>query len=202
MAETETKPKRQRRQGPKRSDASQAAILDAVREELAESGWRSFSVDNVARRAKASKQTIYRWWPSIGTLCLDAALSLLPGKPEGARDAAQRIAAIIAPIEAVARTGSGNYVLRAALLAASDDESAGDKWRGWLKSEVRTPLRMVLAELAAKQVIRRDWDIEDAMDSLLGPLWHRLLIMRAPIPEAYSLRQAEHLLAALSAGSS
>ncbi|MEM7662246.1 MAG: TetR/AcrR family transcriptional regulator [Pseudomonadota bacterium] len=199
MAESGTKSKRQRREGPKRSESSQTAILEAVRSELSENGWRNFSVDNVARRASASKQTIYRWWPSIGTLCLDAALSLVPQQPEGARDAAQRIAAIIAPIEATARTGDGNYVLRAALLAAADDESAGEKWRAWLKSEVRLPLRNVLAELSAKQVIRRDWDIEDAIDALVGPLWHRLLIMRSPIPEAYSLRQAENLLAALRA---
>ncbi|MEL7128220.1 MAG: TetR/AcrR family transcriptional regulator [Pseudomonadota bacterium] len=197
MADPASTTRRQRRQGPKRSDASQAAILDAVREELVESGWRGFSVDNVARRAKASKQTIYRWWPSIGTLCLDAALSLVPSPPEGARDPAQRIAAIIAPLEAAARTGSGNYILRAALLAAADDESAGEKWRGWVKSEIRTPLRMILAELSNKQVIRRDWDIDDAMDALVGPLWHRMVIMRAPVPEAFSLRQAERLLAAL-----
>ena len=188
---------RQRRQGPKRSETSQAAILEAVRDELAESGWRGFSVDNVARRAQASKQTIYRWWPSIGTLCLDAALSLIPAAPEGARDAQQRIAAIIAPLEATVRTGSGNYILRAALLAASDDDDAGEKWRAWVKTEIRTPLRMVLAELAAKQIIRRDWEIEDAMDALVGPFWHRLLIMRSPIPETFSLRQAERLLASL-----
>jgi len=188
---------RQRRQGPKRSETSQAAILEAVRDELAESGWRAFSVDNVARRAQASKQTIYRWWPSIGTLCLDAALSLIPAAPEGARDAQQRIAALIAPLEATVRTGSGNYILSAALLAASDDDDAGEKWRAWVKTEIRTPLRMILAELAAKQVIRRDWEIEDAMDSLLGPFWHRLLIMKSPIPETFSLQQAERLLASL-----
>lgn len=192
-----TKPTRQRRQGPKRSEASQAAILDAVRDELAESGWRGFSVDNVARRAQASKQTIYRWWPSIGTLCLDAALSLIPPIPEGARDAEQRIAAIIAPLEATSRTGNGGYVLKSALLAAIDDDDAGEKWRAWVKMQMRTPLRMVLAELAAKQVIRRDWDIDTAMALLVGPFWHRLLIMRSPVPEGFSLKQAETLLAVL-----
>ena len=195
MAEVDPKANpRQRRQGPKRSDASQAAILDAVRDELSERGWREFSVDNVARRAQASKQTIYRWWPSIGTLCLDAALSLIPAIPEGARDAEQRIAAILAPLEATSRTGNGNYVLRSAMLAAIDDDEAGEKWRAWVKNEMRTPLRMVLAELAAKQVIRRDWDIDAAMASLCGPLWHRLLIMRAPIPEGFSLMQADNLM--------
>ncbi len=193
MAVSDESP-RQRRQGPKRSETSQAAILDAVRDELSESGWRSFSVDNVARRAKASKQTIYKWWPSIGTLCLDAALSLIPPIPQGARDAEQRIAAIIAPLEATARTGNGGYVLRSAILAAIDDEEAGEKWRGWIKNEMRMPLRMVLAELAAKQIIRRDWDLDDAMATLAGPLWHKLLIKRAPIPEGFSLKQAEALL--------
>lgn len=195
MAETPPKAKsRQRRQGPKRSETSQAAILDAVRDELSESGWRSFSVDNVARRAKASKQTIYRWWPSIGTLCLDAAISLIPAIPEGARDAEQRIAAVLAPLEATARTGNGNYILRSALLAAIDDDDAGEKWRAWVKTEMRTPLRMVLAELATKQIIRRDWDIDEAMAVLLGPFWHRLLVMRSPISEGFSLMQAENLL--------
>lgn len=198
MAETKPKAKpRQRRQGPKRSAVSQAAILEAARDELAESGWRNFSVDNVARRASASKQTIYRWWPSIGTLCLDAALALIPPSPEGARDPEQRIAAIIAPLEAAVRTGSGNYVVRAALLAAADDDEAGEKWRAWIKNEIRTPLRMILAELAAKQVIRRDWDIDEALDMLVGPFWHRTIVMSAPVPEAFSLRQAERLFSSL-----
>lgn len=195
MAETDAL--RQRRQGPKRSETSQAAILEAVRDELSEHGWRSFSVDNVARRAKASKQTIYKWWPSIGTLCLDAALSLIPAIPGGARDAEQRIAAVLAPLEATARMGNGSYILRAAMLAAIDDNDAGDKWRAWVKNEMRTPLRMVLAELAAKQVIRRDWDLDTAMAMLVGPLWHKLLIMRAPVPEGFSLKQAQTLLHAL-----
>ena len=196
MSESSTTP-RQRRQGPKRSETSQAAILDAVRDELSENGWRSFSVDNVARRAKASKQTIYKWWPSIGTLCLDAALSLIPAIPDGARDAEQRIAAVIAPLEATARTGNGGYILRSALLAAADDDDAGEKWRAWVKNELRMPLRMVLAELAAKRVIHRDWDLDDAMAMLVGAFWHKLLVMRAPIPNGFSLKQAEILLTLL-----
>ncbi|MEN8877038.1 MAG: TetR/AcrR family transcriptional regulator, partial [Hyphomonas sp.] len=48
------------RKGPTRSEASKAAILDATRIEMAENGWRGFSVDGVAKRASASKQTIYK----------------------------------------------------------------------------------------------------------------------------------------------
>ena len=196
MTNTDSKPAK-RRQGPKRSEASRSAILEATRAELAENGWRSFSVDSVARRAQASKQTIYRWWESIGAMCVESALALIPDAPGDVRDPAERITALIIPIEAASRIGNGNYVLRAALLAAADDDEAGEKWRAWMQNDIRTPLRMVLAELAAKQVIRRDWEIDQAMALLLGPFWHKLVIARAPVPEGFSAVQARRLLKTL-----
>ena len=188
------KPSTKRRQGPKRSEASRAAILQACREELAESGWRGFSVDNVARRAQASKQTIYRWWESIGSLCVESALAIIPDAPTDVRDPEQRIAALIISIEAASRIGSGKEILRGALLAAGDDDLAGEKWRAWMKRDIREPLRMVLAELAAKQVIRRDWDIDAAIEFLLGPFWNRLIVNHSMIPAGFSAVQARRLL--------
>jgi len=194
MVETTT-----RRQGPKRSEASRAAILVATREELAENGWRKFSVDNVARRARASKQTIYRWWPSIGAMCLEAGLALLPPLQSRGRDPQERIADLLRPVEAAARIGTGHAVLRAAVIAASDDPGAGEAWRGWINSSLRSPLRIIMAELAAKRVIRQDWDIDSAVEALVGPLWHRMVIMRAPIPEGFAMDTAARVLAAATA---
>ena len=65
------------RKGQRSSEESRAAILQATREEMTENGWRKFSVDKVSRKAKASKQTIYRWWPAIGNMCGEAALDLV-----------------------------------------------------------------------------------------------------------------------------
>lgn len=183
-----------RRQGPKRSEASRAAILQACRAELSETGWRSFSVDNVARRAQASKQTIYRWWESIGSMCVESALAIIPDAPGDVRDPEQRIAALIIPIEAASRFGAGKEILRGALLAVGDDDLAGEKWRAWMKRDIREPLRMVLAELAGKQIIRRDWDIDAAIEFLLGPFWNRLIVNHSMIPEGFSAVQARRLL--------
>lgn len=193
MPDAQNKPAK-RRQGPKRSDASRAAILDAARDELTEAGWRTFSVDNIARRAKASKQTVYRWWPSIGALCVEAAIELIPDAPDRARDPEERIAVLISPIETASRAGSGKDVLRGALLAIGDDDIAGEKWRAWMNETIRNPLRMILAELAAKQVIRRDLEIDTALEFLLGPFWHKLVITHAMIPAGYSAVQARRLL--------
>lgn len=189
MAEKKTK------RAPNRTpEQSRAAILDATREELIESGWRKFSVDKVSRRAKASKQTIYRWWPAIGGMCVEAALSLCPPRSERGRDPVERIAELIAPLEQTIRVGSGHTIMRGALLAASDDKDAGESLRFWLKEEIRAPLRLILAEIAAKKVVRRDFDVDEAIDLLFGPIWHRLLIMRAPLPDGFSHLQAELLI--------
>jgi AcrR family transcriptional regulator len=182
------------RKGPTRSEESKAAILEATRIEMAEAGWRAFSVDSVAKRASASKQTIYRWWPSIGAMCVDAALALIPDSPDGGRDPQERITALIVPLEATARTGQGHAVLRVALLAASDDKDAGEVWRAWIGRDIRQPLRMLLAELAGKRVIRRDFDLDEVVELLLGPLWHRLMIMRAPVREGFCAEQAGNFL--------
>ncbi len=187
-----------RRQGPKRSEASRAAILQATRDELAEAGWRKFSVDNVARRAQASKQTIYRWWPSIGTMCVEAGLALIPAATSPVRDPLERVTALVQPLEAACRAGTGHAVLHAALMAASDDEEARNAFKTWMTDQVRQPLRLLLAEFAAKQVVRRDWVIDDAVEALFGGFWHRLLVMRAPISEGYARTQAERLLDSLA----
>jgi len=191
---TATEGSKASRKGPTRSEASKAAILEATRVEMAENGWRAFSVDGVAKRASASKQTIYRWWPSIGAMCVDAALALIPDSPDGGRDPQERVTALIVPLEATARTGQGHAVLRVALLAAADDKEAGEVWRAWISRDIRQPLRMLLAELAGKRVIRRDFDLDEVVELLLGPLWHRLMVMRAPVREGFCTEQARNFL--------
>ncbi len=182
------------RKGPTRSEVSKNAILEAARTEMAEHGWREFSVDSVARRASASKQTIYRWWPSIGAMCVDAALALIPDAPQGGRDPQERITSLIVPLEAAARTGQGHAVLRVALLAAADDRDAGEAWRAWIGRDIRQPLRMLLAELATKRVIRREFELDEVLEQLLGPVFHRLTISRAPVKEGFSAEQAKAFL--------
>ncbi|MEM5515536.1 TetR/AcrR family transcriptional regulator [Henriciella sp. AS95] len=203
MAESETKPKKKkttrRRQGPRRSEASRAAILDATREELTANGWRKLSVDGIARTAHASKQTIYRWWPATGNMCLEAATAMLQPASAGSSEPIDRIAALLYPFEAATRTGNGHAVLRGALMAAADEKEAGETWRGWLKANVRAPLRLILAELAAKHKIRRDYDLDEAVNLLMAPAWHNLLIMRAPLKAGFSHEQANRLLQVLQA---
>lgn len=57
--------------GPRRSDASHQAILDAAERLLAEKGPAGLTFEAVARLAGAGKPTIYRWWPTRTALMLE-----------------------------------------------------------------------------------------------------------------------------------
>jgi AcrR family transcriptional regulator len=190
-----------RRVGPKRSEASTNAVLVAAYTELSEHGWRGFSVDRVAKNAKASKQTIYRWWKSAACLAVDAALATLSEKPisPASNDVRDRISALIEPMLIAVRTGDGAHAWRGAILAAADDQDAGEIFRAWFSESVKIPMRHILAEQALKGTIRRDWDIDLATELMFGPIWHRLIAMRGPVPEVYSRRLVESVLKALSA---
>jgi len=190
-----------RRVGPRRSEASTNAVLVAAYIELSEHGWRGFSVDRVAKNAKASKQTIYRWWKSAACLAVDAALATLTSKPAplaANADVRDKIAALIEPMLVAVRTGDGAHAWRGALLAAADDGEAGETFRGWFSESVKVPLRHILAAEALKGTVRRDWDIDLATELLFGPVWHRLIAMRGPVPESYSRRLVESVLKALA----
>lgn len=56
--------------GARRSEASETAILDAAEAILTERGLNGFTIEAVARAARAGKPTIYRWWPNRAALVL------------------------------------------------------------------------------------------------------------------------------------
>lgn len=187
-----------RREGPKRSEASRMAILSAAREELIENGWRNFSPDRLARRARASKQTIYRWWPSVAVIAVEAATTLIEDpivKSEQPLDV--QLAAFIDPIAELARVGDGAHLLRSALLAAADDAHAGEAFRAWFNESLRRPMKNVLAQASNRGMIRRDYDFDTVCEMLFGPIWHRLIVMRGPVPQVLAMKSAQAVFASL-----
>lgn len=71
MDGTPQEPETRRSIGAARNPESHEAILEAAAAILGEQGYAGFSIEAVARRAKAGKPTIYRWWPSKAHLLLD-----------------------------------------------------------------------------------------------------------------------------------
>jgi AcrR family transcriptional regulator len=68
--------------GAQRNPESEKAILAAARQLLVEEGLAGFSIEAVARRARAGKPTIYRWWPDRARLLLAVYQGLKEQIPE------------------------------------------------------------------------------------------------------------------------
>ncbi len=73
--------------GRPRSERAHQAILDAANEILEERGFVDLTIDEIAQRAGVSKTTIYRRWPTKGTLVFEAfSADFLVGSPALTRD--------------------------------------------------------------------------------------------------------------------
>lgn len=117
---TPADPPRRASKGPRRSEEAHQAILDAATALLDEKGSAGVTFEGVARRAGASKPTLYRWWPSRIALLLEVHDRLktrhLVFHPSGALRA--DLVAFTAALWHYWRTTSGGDALRGIIAEA------------------------------------------------------------------------------------
>jgi AcrR family transcriptional regulator len=163
--------------GRPRSDQVDRAILQAASALLAERGLDAMTIEDVAARAGVGKSSIYRRWPTKGTLALDAFLdSFLAQQPrvdtgalEG--DLAEALSLWSA---AVVGTPTGRALVGLIAEAQLDEELA----RGWIErvmKPVRAQHRTMIERAMERGEIPADSDVDVIMDLLYGAAYHRLL---------------------------
>jgi AcrR family transcriptional regulator len=171
-----------RRPGRPRSEATRRAILAAAIDELTERGYAQLSVEGIAARAGAGKQTIYRWWSSKADVVLDAMLdeaaSLIAVPDEGS------LAADLARFLVDTFRQRGQRPVLVGLMAeALLDPAFAVQFRDRFLFGRRDALRTVLARAAGRGEIAADVDPEMLLDIVFGVLWYRLLLDHAPLDE-------------------
>lgn len=175
--------------GARRSPASQEAILAAAQDILNEQGFRGFSIEAVARRARAGKPTIYRWWPTKAKLLLDVYQ----------RQKRNVIFADQGPLE------EDLYRFLDSLLTQWRDSATGEIFRSFIAEAQSDPdAAKALADYSAErrrhtaQIIQRAvdrgeaaaaTDTEMVADMIAAYAWTRLLTGRLDADEP-SLRRA------------
>ena len=189
-----------RPRGRPRSADARLAILRAVREMLHEGGLAAVTMEGVAARAGVGKPTVYRWWPDRHAVAMAALMEARPPTVP-ARKARSAIQALRAQVQAVAETFStttGRNV--ATMIAASDTGTELSKaFRNHFVLARREDGRALLKEAVADGELRRDLDIDVALDLLFGPLFFRLLMGHAPLDAAFVKRLLKDVLRGLQA---
>ncbi|MFZ1063144.1 MAG: TetR/AcrR family transcriptional regulator [Acidimicrobiales bacterium] len=158
-------------------ETAKVTILRAAGELLAERGLRQMTIEDVATRAGVGKSTIYRRWPSKGSLALDAFLQTFlatqpavnTGTLEG--DLHRALSFWVTTVDG---TSTGRSL--ASLIAEVQlDPDLRFAWRENFLEVVRAQHRQIVAHAVSRGEIPRDSDANLIIDMLFGPAYHRLM---------------------------
>jgi AcrR family transcriptional regulator len=188
-----------RSMGRPRDERADEAILSATLELLAENGVHDLRVDDVAGRAGVGKATIYRRYRSKDEL-IPAAVARLVSEipvPDTGRTRADLLALMRSAV-AVYRGSMEAAVMPSLVEAMSRDAELARLVREGFLAPRRAALRAVLDRGVERGDLRRDLDVELALDVLGGPLFYRLLITGGPIDQKLAKGVVELILRGLA----
>jgi AcrR family transcriptional regulator len=164
-----------------RGAGARQRVLRAALEVLDADGLPGFTMEAVARRAGASKATLYRHWPSAGALLVDAMDATFRAQPapdtgDVATDVKQLLDGFVA---LVAHTPFPR--LLAAFMDAAERDETLKALHADLTRRRREPLLQVLARGRERGQLDEDPDPELTVDLLTAPLFYRRFVAHRPI---------------------
>ncbi len=176
-----------RREGDQRPLISRGAgarqrVLQAALQVLDDDGLAGFTMQAVARRASASKATLYRHWPTLNALLVDAMDATfqpfpVPDTGRVQTDVAQLLTALVTLLE---------HTPFPRLLAAFIDAAERDPTLAALHADLtqrrRDTMLVVLARARERGQLPADLDPELTTDLLTGPFFYRRFIAHRTIP--------------------
>jgi AcrR family transcriptional regulator len=171
-----------RQPGRPRSETTRRAILTAAFDELQERGYAALTIEGIAARACAGKQTIYRWWASKADVVLDALLDLAATRIT-VPDNGSLHADLSAFLRATFRQRDQRPILVGLMAQALLDSTFATAFRDRFLFSRRAALRGILERAVTRGEIDADADLELLIDVVYGVLWYRLLLDHAPLSE-------------------
>ncbi len=172
-----------RRPGRKRSEDSREAILEAATELVVEQGYAAVSIEKIAQRAGAGKQTIYRWWPAKGDVLMEALARKadvhIPLPDEGSWAADLR--RMLDDSFALGRAPQIGELLCALMVEAQLDPAFGERFRTDFLERRRAALATLVERARRRGDLPPNLTAGFAADVVFGVLWYRLLAVPQPL---------------------
>lgn len=170
--------------GARRSEATEAAVLEAFAALLDEVGYAAITMEAVAKRARAGKATLYRWWPTKAHIALSliskAKVEMAPPAGVSLRDdMIDYMTRVVGLWRGHSGLPVGVLVRHCYAEAWSDPELANA-----LQSERRerwTLLDSILRAAVARGELPADTDLARAKDFAMS--WPFYLLMTDRLPE-------------------
>ena len=172
--------------GRPRSEAAHAAILNAALRLVTKRGFRAVTVNEIAAEAGVGKMTLYRHWPNKAALVMDSLLALIGSETAfpKAKSALESLRLQLNLQVAFFRSQRGNLIRSLVAEVQSDADLAVAFRERWLIPR-REGVRQTILQAISEGSIRKDLDMDTAIDLLYGPLYYRLLLGAGLLDEQF-----------------
>lgn len=170
------------RRGRPPSQEARDGILRAARTMLEQRGLTGVTMEGVAALAGVGKPTVYRHFADRNELAMAALMQMAtpPRASQRHADPLQELKRQLLAMAALFESSTGRFVT--SVLASGHGETEMSKaFRSHFIERSRDHSRQLLGEAKHTGAVRRDADIELALDQLYGPILYRLLIGNAPV---------------------
>jgi AcrR family transcriptional regulator len=180
-----------------RSRRAETAILEATVALLGELGFAGLTIDGIAARAGVGKATIYRHWSSKAEVAVEAFKAFIPPMedPDSGSFAADVRAVLLQIVDGL--TNSPLAGILPSLVEAAERDAELERLFTEFGRARRAVLRAVFDRAAARGELRPGLDIDVAIDTLVGPIFTRRLITRAPVTRKHAAAVLDLLLPVL-----
>jgi len=185
--------------GARRNPDSAEAILEAAEAVLVEAGYAGFSIEAVARRARAGKPTIYRWWPSKAALLLEVYQRQKRVDVPDTGKLEQDLVGFLMNLFFHWRETSSGSVFRSLIAEAQSDETAAAALAGYAGGR-RAHTGQIIERAKARGEVASDIDPAVVADLVASYAWRHLLTNRLDEPEATIRKVVRYLLRGIAAG--
>jgi AcrR family transcriptional regulator len=177
MAKSGTKEHDKKCAGRPRDVRCTERVRHAALELGTDTGFDGLTMEGVAARAGVGKATIYRRWPNVWAIVVDALLEqAAKSAPILQRSTARKSLTASMRLVAKAFRGKQGRILRALIGRAQMDPSLRKEiGEHWLHSR-RQLSREIIRKGIATGELRPGLDPDTVLDALYGALYHRLLL--------------------------
>ncbi len=170
-------------------------ILDACVELVIELGYDRLTMDAVAKRARASKATLYRRWESKASLVVEALIRAKQSPHIGDHDTGSLRGDLLATF--CGRGGineTATKVLGSVITALSTDEEFASEFREKFIAPKVAITQAIYHRAQERGEIGEDIDLEVIGPALAGILLHRTFILGVPPDDATIERVVDHVI--------
>ncbi len=180
--------------GRPRDGQIDSEVVAAVLSVLRTSGYRSVTIERIARDVQRARTSIYRRWPSKRHLVAYAVISELGEKPAPDTGSLRR------DLEGAVRTlwnafgGPLGQALGGLVGEMAQDEELAATIRQEVLASRRESMRAAFERAAQRGELRDGLDVELILDMLTAPFYYRALFRHAAITKQTPAQVVEYVL--------